>query len=415
MVNSLKKIGIKLSLVTAMLATPSMVLAASGSGFVDGSSESSSAAMENPTFEGQLARINIGINLIRINTDILERMPISADAQWVDKIVANFSSKMYKETLNLKALKNDSYYSTVGLTNFILRRPAISVSPLSARLFYEASIIYKNETNGYPSYHIPDMNVFPDITDTKTYVTFKDDSKVQIIDIEAKTGFYRNVVEAVISLLPDDLQEEVLDAKAEMKEAKEMFAEATSKVAQLEAWLDDDKNSQSPMVEEKEAELEVAKAEKDELEKEFDAKETAYLTLLESGAEMIGSDFDESKIPLAKKLQKLLDTVDNNAIGAISMFSAATAGMVRGYSVASDEMEAINQAQLLTSLVGNQKQFLIERYKRMAIGSLIALPNISIGTYMAISQSSEIGKYQDIVNKILEGAKAEEEAAKANQ
>lgn len=415
MLNFFKKTGIKLSLVAAIIATPSISMAASGSGFVEGSSESISAAMENPTFEGQLARINVGINLIRLNTDILERMPVSADAEWVDEVVADITSQMYKETLSLKAVREDAYYSTVGLTNAILGRQAIPVSPLSARLFYEASIIYKNAKNGNSDFNLPDMNVFPSISDMKTYITFKDDSKVEIIDVEAKTGFYRNVVEAVISLLPEDLKEEVLEAKKEMQNAKDIFSDATSIEGQLDAWLDDDVNSNSPEVAEKEEALELAKVKKDEAEKAFESKEDAYLALLESGAEAIGTDYDSSKVPLAKKLEKLLDTVDNNAIGAISMFTAATAGMVRGYATASDEMKAINQAQQLTSLIGNQKQFLVERYERMAIGTLMAVPNITIGTYMAISQSSEIGKYQDIINKILEGAKAEEEAAKASK
>jgi len=400
-----KKIGIQLSLVTAILTTPSLTLASSGSGFMEGSSESISAMMETPTFEGQIARINIGINLIRINTDLLERMPISADAVWVDKVVATITPEIYKETLNTKALKNDAYYSTVNITNILLKRQAIKVSPLSARLYYEASVIYKNDTNGYEGFHVPDMNVFPDISDMKSYVTFKDDDKVEIIDIEAKTGFYRNVVEAVISLLPDDLQESVIDARKEMKDAQNDLNDVKSEIAELEAWLDDDKNAESTEKSAKEEELKVAEAQEDEKRTIFEGKEKIYFTLLETGADAIEANYDASKIPLAKKLQKLLDTVDNNAIGAISMFSSATAGLTRGYATVTDEMQAISSAQDLTTLLGNQKEFLGERYKRMAIGSLMALPNISIGTYMAISQSKEIGKYQDIVNKVLEGDK----------
>jgi len=403
MIKKIKNIGIKLSLVTAILATPSLTMAASGSGFIEGSSESISAAMETPTFEGQIARINVGINLIRINTDILERMPVSADAEWVDKVVAPITGEIYKATLHTEAVKNDAYYSTVAITNMILGRVAIAVSPLSARLYYEASVIYKNNANGYTGFHVPDMNVFPDITDMKTYVTFKDDEKVEIIDIEAKTGFYRNVVEAVISLLPEDLKESVNDARKEMKEAKNDLNNATSEVGQLEAWLDDDKNSDNPQTAEKEAELKVAEAQEDEKKAIFEEKEDTYLALLESGAEALESNFDISKIPLAQKLEKLLDTVDNNAGGAVSMFTSATIGLTRGYGTIGDEVDAIVKAQGYSNLLGNQKDFLVQRASRMAIGAVMALPNITIGTYMALSQSSEIGKYQDIVNKILEG------------
>jgi len=415
MINWIKSTGIKLSLVVVIITTPSIVSGASGSGAVEGSSESISAAIENPTFEGQLARINIGINLIRINTDILERIPVSADAQWVDKVITDITPQMYKDTLNTKAMKRDAYYSTVGITNFILGRAAIAVSPLSARLFYEASIIYKNEANGYPNFNVPDMNIFPDITDMKTYITFKDDSKVEIIDIEASSGFYRNVVEAIISLLPEDLKEEVLESRKEVQVAKEDFDNATSKVAKLNKWLDDDANANNPDVEDKKAELEISEAKKDEFETIFEAKEDTYLLLLQNGAEAIKSDYDSSKVPLATKLQKLLDIVDNNAIGAISMFSAAAAGLVRGTGSISDEMRAIMAAQALSSLVGNQKQFLVQRYERMVVGTIMAFPNITIGTYKAISQSTEIGKYQEVVDAILEGAKAEKEAQEASK
>lgn len=421
MLNFLKKTGIKLSLVTAIIATPSIAMAASGAGFMDASSESSSAALEAPTFEGQIARINIGINLIRLNTDIMERMPISADAEWVDKIVDILP---LSEMLKLKEIREDAYYSTVGLTNLLLGRKYnvpgkqalnVPISFLTARLYYEASVIYKNELNSDGDFHIPDMNVFPDISDMKTYTTFKNDPKVEIIDIEASSGFYKNVVEAIISLLPEDLKEEVIESRKEMKEAKEDFDNATSTKGQIEAWLDDDKNSNAPEVSDKKTELEVAKVKEEELKAVFEEKEKAYITLLESGATALESNYDSSKVPLAKKLEKLLDAVDNNALGAVSMFSAATAGLVRGMGTLQDELKAIATAQQLTTLVGNQKLFLIERYERMLVGAVMAVPNISIGTYTAISQSSEIGKYQDIVNTILEGAKAEEEAAKASK
>ena len=97
------------------------------------------------------------------------------------------------------------------------------------------------------------------------------------------------------------------------------------------------------------------------------------------------------------------------------MFTSATAGLVRGHGTVSDEMKAIVAAQALTNLVGNQKQFLVQRYERMAVGAIMAVPNIGIGLYMAGAQSSEAGKYQGIVNAILEGAQAEEEAALASK
>jgi hypothetical protein len=63
-------------------------------------------------------------------------------------------------------------------------------------------------------------------------------------------------------------------------------------------------------------------------------------------------------------------------------------------------------AQGLTDLVGNQKQYIGERYERMLTGTLLAVPNIGIGTYYAIAQSSSVGKYQDVVAAVLAGEEA---------
>ncbi len=417
--NFLKHAGLKISLIAVIIATPSIMLASSGSGFAEGSSESISAGLENPTFEGQLARINIGINLVRLNTDIMRRMPISEDAEWVDKIIQNMTSKMYRQTLKTKAVREDAYYSTVTLTNIILQRPAIAVSPLSARLYFEASVIYKNDSNGYKGegFHVPDMNEFPDISSIKSFVTFKDDEKVAVINVEARNGtLYKNMIDATISLVPEDLQEEIKSAYKEFQDAKKELGLRTSIRGSLEAWLDDDKNSGSPETENKESQLTISEAVEEEKEKIVDEKEEAYFLLLQSGALAIEGNFDENKVPLAKKLEALLDTVDNNAISAQSMFGSATIGLIQGYGAVEDEMKAIAAAQALTYLVGDQKQFLVQRYERMLMGGIMAVPNIAVGVGVSGFQICEIGKYQDIVEKVLEGAEAaEEEQAQGTQ
>lgn len=420
MIKKLKNTGIKLSLVAAIIAAPSMVLAASGSGFIEGSSESTSAMMENPNFEGQLARINIGINLVRLNTDIMERMPVSADATWVDAVVADFP---YGEAMKIKALREDAYYSTVRLTNYILgRQAALSISPLTARLFYEASVIYKNERNaknpdgtlnGNQNFNLPDMNKFPDISSMKSFITFAENDKVEIINVEAsKSKRHNNVVDATISLLPLDLQDEIKDALKEMKAEKKTLEDIGSKVGAIESWLNDDANDKSPEKAEKEEQLTIAKKDKDAQELVVDEKQETYFTLLDSGSDALEGNFDAAKVPLARKLEKLLDAVDNNAIGAISMFASATAGLVRGNSQLSNEIKAITAAQALTTLVGNQKQFLVARAERMLVGALFAIPNIGIGTYYATGQSLEVGHYQNIISKVLEGAEVEAESEK---
>lgn len=392
-------------MVAALAVSPLSLQAASAGGVIEGSSESTSAMIEDPSFEKQIVRINVGINLVRINTDILESMPVSQDSEWVDKVVAPVN---YALVNNLDDVKYDAYYSTVNITNALLGKyVAVRMSPLEARLFWQASVIYKNKTNANEGFNLPNMNVFPDISDSKTYTSFKSDSKVALIDVEASSGnLYNNVEDAVISLLPEDLQESVSSAKSEYITARDELGGATSSVKSIESWLDDDANAQSPERMDQEAELETAIVLEKERESEFENKESIYFELIASGAEAIESNFDESKIPLAKKLQNLLDAIDNNAFGAMSMFTSATAGMARGVGVVENELKAMMLAQALTNLVGNQKQFIGDRLARLGVGTLLAIPNVFIGTYYAASQSSKIGKYQDVVNAVLSGAEA---------
>lgn len=404
MLKSIKSSSIKLSLVAALAVSPLSLYAASAVGMMEGSSESTTALAEDPSFEKQLVRINTGINLVRINTDIIESMPVSQDSVWVDKVVAMVD---YDVTNSMEAVKNDAYYSSVAITNYLLGKAAVRMGALEHRLYWQAAVLYKNAKNGNPDFNVPDMNVFPDVSDSKTYTSFKKEDKVSLIQVEATSGnLFNNVEEAVISLLPEDLQEAVSSAKDEYIVARDEAGAAESSVKEIEAWLDNDENAESPDREEKQGELESANVDSDEKELAFNEKETIYLELLASGAEAIESNFDETKIPLAKKLDNLLDAVDNNALAAVTMFTAATAGIARGLGVVDRELEAMVAAQALTTLVGNQKQFIIERVKRMGVGTLLAIPNIGLGTYYAVSQSSKIGKYQDIVGAILDGAEA---------
>lgn len=396
MINNIKKTTLKLSIVAALAITPSAVLGASGAGFIEGSSESSSAMLEQPNFEGQLVRINTGINLVRINTDILTNMPVSENSEWVDKVVGAVD---YKAVTQMPAVKNDAYYSTVGFTNLILNRPTVILSPLGARLFHQAAVIYKE---------VPDMNEFPDISNIKSFLVFQN---VDLIDVEATTGnLYPNVEEATISLLPEDMQEETRAAQKEYREATIELLKGEEKAGTIEVWLEADENENSPEIAQKEEELKIAEKEVEELKAIHEAKEEIYFKTLEDGALALESNYDSSKLPLAKKLEKLLDAVDNNAIGAGSMFVSAVAGLTRGIGMVGDELQAMTKASGLHPAFAAAIK---SRIKRMGVGAVMALPNIGIGTYYAAKQAGLAGEYQQVVRVIIAAGEAEAEAAKA--
>jgi hypothetical protein len=415
MLNQIKKSTVKLSLAAILAIVPSALQAASGSAAMEGSSESSSAIIESANIEQQVNRINVGINFIRLNTDILERMPISEDSEWVDNLTTTMTQDMYKNVLNLKSVKNDPYYSTVHISNAFLGRVAIPMTMLNARLYHQMSAIYKNETNGYKKNKLPDLNTLPSILDLKSYITFKDEPKVEVIDVAAINGnLFKNVEEATLSLLPESVQEDINEAKSDYKSAKDSVGQAESKVAVIETWLEDDKNANSPEIADKKTELATAKAELEEAKAEFDVKEDIYFKLIESGIETMDNNFDESKIKLAQKIDKLLNAIDNNAIGAGSLFTAATTHIAKnGITTLEDELKAITLAQAAKNLVGDQKDYLVYRASNLAKGIVLSLPNIAIGSFYAIKQVSLASEYQSIVDKILDGAKALEEQEKA--
>ena len=426
--------ALKLS-IAASLVIGTSAMAASSSGFIEGSSESTSALLEDPGFEAQINRINTGINLVRINNTILKHMPVSEDSAWIDDLVSNID---YDVVHSMKEVKEDAYYSTVTLTNAILGRKALGMSPLDTRLYWEARAIYKNralvdvnateaeenkmiEVNGEKTvllydkkYHLPSMHIFPNIFKPATFLEYPITENVQFIDVTAEKGeLYPSAGHAALSLVPEALHEDIIEAKAAFDEAEQAALDVAIEKADIFLWLEDPANADSSErilqqgeFDAKELELETAKA-------VIDEKEDIFLLLVEGAAEAISNDFDETKVPLAKKLQKLFDAIDNNAIGAASMFAAATVGIYKGRGVIEKELQALQTAQAYTNLVGNQKSFLISRIKNMGMGSLYAIPNIALGTYYATKQALFIGKYQNVVEAVLDAHEIAEEAKAA--
>jgi hypothetical protein len=401
MLKILKQLSIKFSLIASLAILPSAIYASSGGGFIEGSFESTVALLEEPSFEGQLVRANTGINLVRLNTDILENMPVSVDSTWVDVIIGDVDMD---QIINLSAYKNDAYYSTIFLTNLILQRGgSLPLTPLVARLFHQANTIYEI---------IPNMNVIPNIFDIKTFVTFAD---AKLIVVEAKKGnLFKNVEEAVISLLPEDMIETTKSAKDDYKEAMNTLGKAESKVEEIKLWLDDDKNDNSPETKTYESDLETAEAKITEEEELADLKKEIYFKTLEDGVLALETNYDESKLPLAKKLEKLLNVVDNNAIGAAILFTSAIVGLTRGLGQLQEEQKAINIAIIYNSNVDSQSfKSLIERKERILKGAVMLIPDIGIGSFYAAKQALLAGKYQEVVEIIIEMGKVEAEAKEA--
>ena len=367
-----------------------------GQGFLEGSKESLSSLTEEPNFENQINRIIYGIDFIRINSDLLNRMPISEDAVWIDKITQERKLK------NIPELKYDPFFYTNGFTAMVLKTKPIEPSDIVKNLYFQVKILYLK---------IPNMYQMPSFTDIKSYIEFKN-SKLNRQVKAIHGNLFNTLEEAVISLTSDQKQEEIIEAKSEYQDVFDEVAKLKIKIEKLETWLDDDVNQNNSKKNSKKAELEVAQKELEQKEQELETKEEIFFKLLDDSAKDLENNVDLSKAKLAEKTQKVLELIKNNAILASSLFGAATTGLIRGRGRIADEFSAISQAKTIVKLSANswqEKQKLIKmlenREERLKNGSMYAMPILGVGSFYAIKQISLVNKYLKIT-EVITKAKA---------
>lgn len=372
--------------------------------------------MEGPNVEQQINRINVGIAFIRLNTVILNEMPISGDSKWADDLTTVMTTEMYTKIRSSDAVRNDPYFSTAMLTNLILQRAALSLTSLNARLYLQLNTIYKNSSNEtttdeHKRYSIPDIYELPAFTNMSTFTNFgsinngKEVSKIEVDAIQYEK--YANLEEAAISLTPRKYQQQLLQSRQDYKKAKKDVLKTEGDIVILQEWFKDDANFYHPQRESKHDSLKVAKETLKILKMSLDEADEIYTLLIKDAVSQIeafqGDDYLVQALPLAKKLDKLLATVDNNALATLSLFASATTHLTKnGLGTLDQEIRALMIAKGARQLVRNQKAFLIQRLSRMTKGALMALPNISIGSYYALKQIREVSRYQTIVDKVLD-------------
>jgi len=377
-------------------------------GIISSLKETGSAALEDPSVEKQLNRISLGINIIKTNHDILYNMPVSSDAEWVDKIVAEITDETKKRIEG--QLKEDPYYATVAFTDRIKQqrqnKSGINnlfgeISPLTYQFYNRMNALY---TDIDIHNNIPDIYQAPTCIDE--YKQFKD---VKLIEVEAQKGTrYPNVEEAVIALTPDP--DTLKDARSEWNEKMVVVAELKQTTSELEAFIDDDNNVGHSELEEKKEELAVKKVELENAEKSADEQESIYSELLKEAVVVLESEYDPERVPLAKKLDKLLEAVDTGAVQAGVLFTTAIAKMTSSIEQIEFELKVFEDVKLASWFHGNDTiiQQMNYRQDRIVKNAIYAIPNITIGSYYAVKQSLIAGKYQKIVEVILDAYEAEQ-------
>ncbi|WP_324171064.1 hypothetical protein [Sulfurimonas sp.] len=369
--------------------------------------------MEVPTLENQANRVAIGMTIVRENNIMAFKKQISADAKWPALVSADISETQDKFIID--SLMDDPYFSTVHYSDAIQRKMLGSssgmsmlgdyadfassllnqkVKPLTKRAIQKIIILYGEDKANWP-------NIFNFDSTLDNFVEFNDGN---LQDIEAVTGdVYETLGEAVISLIPINLQkdlsvarDEMLDGYVEVASIKSEKGDLQTKhkiyITRTQEKLDIEKEISFV-----ETRIKVAESVADE-------KEAIYFELLDQAVVALESDINidnENYVKLAKNVNIVSNEIQIGAVQAYTSFSLASANIISSNIVLMfpKELEslAIAKANVPINLQANYD----ERLVRLVKNAVYLLPNILIGTYYANKQSSLAEKYESVTNIIL--------------
>jgi len=357
-------------------------------------------SLMNPSVEKNLNRINTGINLIRINNDILHNVPISVDAKWVDQII---DVPDYQENNINSWLKNsDPFYSTIKFTDMVKSKGKVSgteiflneVSPTTIKMYNRIFTLYKKP--------YPDPYCFP-----KSIKWFREfpDARIKVIRCR-KGSCHNNIEAAVIELTPDGLKEDLKNAKDEWNENINLVSKLKQECSELKAFIKDKSNKNSSDLESKKADLEVKKEELKVAETKADEKEDIFFALLKQASVELESNYDDSQIELANQVSKALKEVKLGSKEAIALFGIAGYGIYFSIGQLKEEIQTLEKVKA-SAWYNNQanqtlRHHIDVRKARLAKNAILALPNITLGSYFAYKQYALSSKYKAITNVITQ-------------
>jgi len=395
--------------------------------------EGLASQMEVPTLEHQANRVAIGMTIVRENNMMAFKMPISADAKWPDMIAMDINDST--KTLIDNALMDDPYFATQHYTEVIQRQMLgssnnlsmlgnyanltaeilnQSVSPLTYRAFQKVIIFYGEDKENWP-------NLFNYDSSLKNFLDFKDGN---IQDIDSPTGdVYQTLGEAVISLVPVNLQKDLDDARLEMLDAFGEVASYKAEIGSLQTRLEkkDTDNNETLSESERiklEEELETLKTKALEVESAADEKELIYYRLLDNATIAIESDInldDENYVKLARNINTVAKEIYTGSTEAYSSFAIALGNFASNNVFGNFPQEIKSLAIAKAYVPLNLQKKYNQRIGRVVKNALYLFPNVFIGTYYASKQLSLARKYENLTSIILEAYETKKEQEEAQE
>lgn len=417
---------------------------------------------EIPSVENQVNRAAIGMAIVRENHIIVNKIPISADANWPALLQMDINDSQ-KEFIN-DALMFDPYYATKHYTEAIQRQmlgsgAAMSmlgdnanlfatlldqkVTPLVYRTVTKLDVLFANpELMPRESYASREQYIkertknWPDVFDFEAspshFLEFKGG---KLIEIESATGdYFPTIASAVISLAPINMQKDLEFSNMEMNEAFEQVAMLEADKGEIESSLERDKGEKQaktqsvdfiPLTDDEindaKERLKVLEVEIKEADKIAEEKEMIYFKLLDEMVIALESDMnidDENYVKLAQNIYKVADEIQVSANEAYVAFGLAVTNLLANHAILKFP-EELKSLAMGTAYVPADKQGLYgKRLERLMVNALAALPNALMGTYYASKQKDIAGKYEDITEKIIKAYNikvAQEEAMQKEQ
>lgn len=238
---------------------------------------------------------------------------------------------------------------------------------------------------------------WPDMLDTgeslKNFLSFKSGKlkDIEVVDLDV----YYSVGEAIISLMPINLQKDLTLARKDMKDSMYDVEDLEAQKADLEV----DRNTSHKN------EIAILEVQISDAKKVYDEKEKIYFTLIDSSTTALESDMnidDENYVKLANNIYLISSAIRIGSRQAYTSFGLAlrkiqTNNMFSNFGA---ELESLAFAKLYVPAQLQEKYN--NRVVRVTKGALYFLPNILMGTYYASTQISIASKYEDISKQIKE-------------
>ena len=352
--------------------------------------EGATAFFEKANMEKQVNRTATASAILKASNLMLYKLPISSDAKWVDAISEDITPQ--REKLIANKLVKDPFFATVKLTDSISGDFMTGLQNLTPAESY----LYETLDKLYDTY--PDVYTLS--TSLDQLQNFKGGKQKGVN--AGKGNKFKNIEDAVISLVPVNLQK---DLKKSIEDLTKSNVAVAKKKESIGLMCKDDKSKKANA-----EKITMAEAQLQELEKSVEEKEKIMDTLWEKSIAELDTNINDEKMKLVNKIKTVLSVVDDGAILAGCTYTTALAKGYYSLNGLEDEMKFLSN--VTAHAKGNLKGLMQQRTKRLTANAIMAIPNIAVGTYMIVKQQMFASKFSSVINKL---AKADEEMQKVKE